>query len=278
MQVRIRQVSRTRRDPRQYGLHLIYVDHQIGFFQTIDEETYNQLRKEPATWTDVTSNYDKNSNSFFSELQANRLTPKLIQLLEENMYTDIAAHFKLKGEKLLRELQADLANAKLNYSIYEMEGKEVFKIEVESGEHYDFDYTLFSDTENIELPDGDKPKSTKLEKVVFSRSLREYNTKCYFGGMWFDLLFEKETQPTYLFMLRAECSDDAMKFASLIHHTLRSFNMQRDAQLPDVDLAFETTMTYDQLIEALKTIGDSHVMYQSLMPADKYTGLRNYEI
>jgi hypothetical protein len=57
---------------------------------------------------------------------------------------------------------------------------------------------------------------------------------------------------------------------------LLSFNMQKMLDIPDVEFEFETDLALDEIIMCLKTIADSHVMYQTVNTLQDYTGERNY--
>lgn len=59
---------------------------------------------------------------------------------------------------------------------------------------------------------------------------------------------------------------------------MTNFKMQRDEQLPDVEFEFETELALDEIIMTLQDIDDSHVMYQTVQPIEKYTGERNYDL
>ncbi len=79
------------------------------------------------------------------------------------------------------------------------------------------------------------------------------------------------------YKLRAECSQDVAEFIQNVHSQLKSFKMIKDDELPDVYFEFETELALDEIILTLKDIEDSHVMFQTVQPIEKYTGERNYE-
>jgi hypothetical protein len=78
------------------------------------------------------------------------------------------------------------------------------------------------------------------------------------------------------YKLRAECSKDVAVFIEYAHALFTSFKMQKLDGFPDVEFEFETSLSLDDLILCLKTIVDSHVMYQTVNLLQDYTGKRNY--
>lgn len=59
---------------------------------------------------------------------------------------------------------------------------------------------------------------------------------------------------------------------------MTNFKMQKDEELPDVEFEFETELALDEIIMTLKDIDDSHVMYQTVQPIEKYNGERDYDL
>lgn len=79
-----------------------------------------------------------------------------------------------------------------------------------------------------------------------------------------------------LYKLRAECLQDIVKFINKIDYQLLSFNMKKDSEYPDVEFEFETNLTIEEIILALREIQDLHVMYQTVKRLPDYTGERDY--
>lgn len=80
------------------------------------------------------------------------------------------------------------------------------------------------------------------------------------------------------YKLRAECSNDVAHFIMNAHSQMNNFNMQRDVKLTNVELEFETELTFDKIIMTLQQIDNSQVMYQTVQPIDKYTGERDFNL
>lgn len=80
------------------------------------------------------------------------------------------------------------------------------------------------------------------------------------------------------YKLRAECSNDVARFIMNAHSLMTNFKMQKDDELPDVEFEFETELALDEIIMTLQDIDDSHVMYQTIQPIEKYTGERDYDL
>ena len=80
------------------------------------------------------------------------------------------------------------------------------------------------------------------------------------------------------YKFRAECSHDVVEFIIKIRTQLINFKMDSVPGFPDVEFEFETELRLDKIITVLKSIGDSHVMYQTVKPLAEYTGERNYSL
>ncbi|GEO04494.1 hypothetical protein AAE02nite_21580 [Adhaeribacter aerolatus] len=78
------------------------------------------------------------------------------------------------------------------------------------------------------------------------------------------------------YKLRAESRSDAMSFIEVT--SIEEWSISSHPIIPDVELNFKTALIQEDLIAALKTLSDSHVMYQTLQPAKVYTGERNYDL
>lgn len=110
-----------------------------------------------------------------------------------------------------------------------------------------------------------KPTIVNTERVVVVDS----NTNAVVEG---------EPSKTMKYKLRAECSNDVAQFIMKAHSQMTNFKMQKDEELPDVEFDFETELAIDEIIMTLQDIDDSHVMYQTVQPIDKYTGERDYNL
>jgi len=78
------------------------------------------------------------------------------------------------------------------------------------------------------------------------------------------------------YKLRAECMADVVQFIEIADINNTSF--KRKGMTPDVEFMFNTNMSLPQIIEKIKLISDSHVMYQTVQPIKYYTGKRNYNL
>lgn len=80
------------------------------------------------------------------------------------------------------------------------------------------------------------------------------------------------------YKLRAECSNDVMRFIENAHGHMEGFKMERDKRFPDVDFEFESNLNLEEIISILRLIDDGHVMVQTVKPTGEYTGRRNYDL
>jgi hypothetical protein len=79
------------------------------------------------------------------------------------------------------------------------------------------------------------------------------------------------------YKLRAECSYDIVLFLQKAHGPMLGFKMEGDTELymPDVEFEFETILTIERILDILKDIDDSHVMYETVQLLEQYTGDRD---
>lgn len=82
-----------------------------------------------------------------------------------------------------------------------------------------------------------------------------------------------------LYKLRAECISDVndlaklLKDSNLINEKIDELNIN-GIPIPDVEYTFDVNQTIEEVIEIIKLIPDSHVMYETVEIYDKYTGKR----
>lgn len=85
------------------------------------------------------------------------------------------------------------------------------------------------------------------------------------------------------YKLRAECSRDVLNFIQAANDCMSTFNMTRindplSNRMPDVAFEFEIDLELSEVIDLLKTIPDSHIMYETVEPIEQYDGERNYKV
>lgn len=84
----------------------------------------------------------------------------------------------------------------------------------------------------------------------------------------------------HAYKMRAECAHDVGHFLQAVHVDSLSvvrarFPGEDVAFIPDVDVAFKSTLPLAEIQELLRGIPDGHVMAESVNLAAKYTGERN---
>lgn len=70
---------------------------------------------------------------------------------------------------------------------------------------------------------------------------------------------------------RAECIADAVLAIDLIRPTRY---VLESSHPPDAVLTFESTKTMDDIVHALKSLPEGHVMWQTVALEEEYTGVR----
>lgn len=80
------------------------------------------------------------------------------------------------------------------------------------------------------------------------------------------------------YKLRSEGLLDVLKLIEMAGLQMTSFKMERDKDLPDCEFEFDLDLELSEVIMILKTIPDSHVMYQTVNPIGQYTRVRNYNL
>lgn len=84
-----------------------------------------------------------------------------------------------------------------------------------------------------------------------------------------------------LYKLRAECKHDVKQLSCILSQfTITEEKIDEcninGIPIPDVEYTFDVNQTIEEVIEIIKDIPDSHVMYQTIETIDKYTGERKY--
>jgi hypothetical protein len=83
------------------------------------------------------------------------------------------------------------------------------------------------------------------------------------------------------YKFRAETEKDAEDFLNMLaYKNIRSPYHARftplsvDQPLPDVEVVLETDIPYDDIMNSLLLVNDSHVMIETIKPIEEYTGIR----
>ncbi len=84
--------------------------------------------------------------------------------------------------------------------------------------------------------------------------------------------------PKYKF--RAECFHDVQEFIPLVFAQGKpfAFKIYPDTLFPDAEVEIEADISLEDMRSLMRQVFDSHVMVQTVMPIDQYTGERNYEL
>jgi hypothetical protein len=80
------------------------------------------------------------------------------------------------------------------------------------------------------------------------------------------------------YKLRAECINDIDLFIGGNKGDINNYYVIDSLLYPDAELIFDTNLSLREIIEKLKALEDSHVMYQTVQPIKHYTGNRNYNL
>lgn len=75
------------------------------------------------------------------------------------------------------------------------------------------------------------------------------------------------------FKLRAECLHDVKK--AIEELKIKNWLIEPNGS-PDVTLTFSTVLDINEILICLDRVPDSHVMVETLMPEQLYTGIRDY--
>lgn len=84
-----------------------------------------------------------------------------------------------------------------------------------------------------------------------------------------------------VYKLRAECLPDVVQFIENTNKRgtmITNYKIEKDKLVSDVYFEFELKLTIPEIIDILQNQKDSHVMYQTVNPIDKYTGERDYDL
>ena len=80
---------------------------------------------------------------------------------------------------------------------------------------------------------------------------------------------------TYCF--RAECQLDVSALRKILGTEISKITMTIKAPYPDTEVEFDTELTVNEVKDAMRTIQDGHVMYETISPEIENTGVRRYE-
>lgn len=80
------------------------------------------------------------------------------------------------------------------------------------------------------------------------------------------------------YKFRAECSLDAEQFENENRESISNSEIVPVAGFSDVDVTFDSQLELSEIIDLMKNIDDSQVMYQTIKPIDEYTGERDYDL
>lgn len=80
------------------------------------------------------------------------------------------------------------------------------------------------------------------------------------------------------YKLRSECLSDVQKAIDAFNIQLKTATITfiDSKNIPDCEFEFDTDLALDEIIMRLQDIEDSHVMYQTVKPIEKYTGERDF--
>lgn len=74
------------------------------------------------------------------------------------------------------------------------------------------------------------------------------------------------------YKLRFESIVDLIEFIYKIHNHIDEYKGEEN-----YTFSFKTNLSFDDILEIINQIPDSHIMYETLAPYNEYTGERNYK-
>ena len=88
------------------------------------------------------------------------------------------------------------------------------------------------------------------------------------------------TPPTYKF--RCECPDDYERIQAVCGEGMIDAKVipqfiNEIIPIPDLEVEFKSTLSYEQLLRKFDEVADAHIAFQTLMPIEEYTGERDYD-
>jgi len=80
------------------------------------------------------------------------------------------------------------------------------------------------------------------------------------------------------YKFRAECAEDAYRFEAKNRDAILNMQITPTEGIPDVEVTIDCELKKSEIILLMKEIADGHVMYQTVLPINEYTGHRNYDL
>ena len=85
--------------------------------------------------------------------------------------------------------------------------------------------------------------------------------------------------PTYKF--RCECRNDYERIQAVCGEGMIEVKIIpqfiQEIPIPDLDVEFKSTLSYEQLLRKFDKVTDAHIAFQTLMPIEEYTGERDFD-
>lgn len=89
-----------------------------------------------------------------------------------------------------------------------------------------------------------------------------------------------------VFKFRAEISSDVDRLKEVLvmdnlkSETLTAYStkLEKEVNLPDVEIEFESELSLIEIQRIMDTIEDGHVMFETVALIEDYTGERNYDL
>jgi hypothetical protein len=80
------------------------------------------------------------------------------------------------------------------------------------------------------------------------------------------------------YKFRAECRHDYDCLLQILPTEPNNEVIEPSDGFPDIEVEFDLNITIDKLRDLMREVEDGHVMVQTVMPIDEYTGDRNYDL
>jgi hypothetical protein len=82
----------------------------------------------------------------------------------------------------------------------------------------------------------------------------------------------------FVFKFRAECEIDVERLRRVLGNKVLRVVKTVEAPFPDTVVELHANLSLEELRNAMRQVEDGHVMVQTVAPAEKYTGERNFEL
>lgn len=80
------------------------------------------------------------------------------------------------------------------------------------------------------------------------------------------------------FKFRAEGLTDISALEAISEDKITLIKITKDDIFPDIEVEFKTTLSLDEIRDLFKLVPDGHVMFQTVLPIEKYTGVRDFTL